>query len=179
MSPTADNGPQPPAGALRAWLKVHHCPACGSLNVRRSTIRTREAGAHAWRSPYRCRACKERFWVLSRKTRTLTIAGIVAAFAVALVVAFVIVAPPDDSATLPLDPASEEVEVLKATPPKDAAPKPASGHQALPRAAPPASPADAPPASTSAGRAPVTDGSPLPPASVGKPLRPPAQPFVK
>ena len=117
--------------------------------------------------------------MLSRKTRTLTIAGIVAAFAVAMVVAIVIVAPPDDSATLPIDPGSEEVEVLKATPPKDAAQKPASAQQASPKTEPPASPAIAPPASTGAGRAPVADGSPLPPASAEKPLRPPAQPFVK
>src|SRR3954465_1037815 len=102
MSPTTNEGPQPPPGALHAWLRVHHCPACGSLNVRRSTLRTREAGAHAWSSPYRCRACKERFWVLSRKTSTLTVAGIVAAFAAATVIAFVIVATAgDDSATLP------------------------------------------------------------------------------
>src|SRR3954465_2127170 len=109
MSPTTNEGPQPPPGALHAWLRVHHCPACGSPNVRRSTIRTREAGAHALRSPYRCRACKERFWVLSRKARTLTIAGVVGAFAVVMAIAFVIVVPPDDNpASLPLDPASEE-----------------------------------------------------------------------
>jgi predicted RNA-binding Zn-ribbon protein involved in translation (DUF1610 family) len=109
MSLTTDNGPQPPPGVLRAWFALHHCPACGSTNVRRSTIRTREVGAHALRSPYRCRACSERFWVLSRKARTLSVAGIVAGFAAVLVVAFVMVAlPDDDSAVIPIAPASEE-----------------------------------------------------------------------
>ena len=137
MSLTTRNGPQPPPGVLRAWFALHQCPACGSTNVRRSTIRSRESGAHALRSPYRCRACSERFWVLSRKARTLTVAGIVAGFAVALVVAYVIVAPSDDdSAGISPAPASEEVEVLTATPPRDAATKAASAKPVSPKQAP-------------------------------------------
>jgi len=177
MSLTTDNGPQPPPGVLRAWFALHRCPACGSTNVRRSTIRSRESGAHALRSPYRCRACSERFWVLSRKARTLTIAGIVAGFAAALVVAFAIVAD-DDSTGAPIAPASEEVEVLRPTPPRDAAPKAASARS--PTGTPAAAPsAAAPPAPVPAAKAPDADGFPPLPAGVEKPLRPPAQPFVK
>src|SRR5437899_12631623 len=44
------------------------CPACGSFNVRRSSIRAREAsGTPRVRSPYRCRECGERFTVISRR----------------------------------------------------------------------------------------------------------------
>lgn len=177
MSLTTDNGPQPPPGVLRAWFALHRCPACGSTNVRRSTLRSRESGAHALRSPYRCRACSERFWVLSRKARTLTIAGIVAGFAAALVVAFVIVAD-DDSTGVPIAPASEEVEVLTATPPRDAASKAPSARS--PTGTPAASSsAAAPPAPAPGPKAPDADGFPPVPAGVEKPLRPPAQPFVK
>lgn len=179
MSLTTDNGPQPPPGVLRAWFALHRCPACGSTNVRRSTIRSRESGVHALRSPYRCRACSERFWVLSRKARTLTIVGIVAGFAAALVFAIVIVAD-DDSTGIPIAPASEEVEVLTATPPRDAASKAASVQPVSPKGTPAASPsAAAPPAPVPAAKAPDADGFPPLPAGVDKPLRPPAKPFVK
>ena len=44
------------------------CPACNSLNVRRSSIRAAESSSHPrLRSPYRCRDCGERFWVISRR----------------------------------------------------------------------------------------------------------------
>jgi len=45
------------------------CPACGSLNVRRSLLRLSEASAPRLRlrSPHRCRDCGERFWVMSRR----------------------------------------------------------------------------------------------------------------
>ena len=62
---------------------MKQCPACGSTNVRRSTIRASERGAHAFRSPYRCEACRARYWVLSRKVRL----GVVAAGASVLTVA--------------------------------------------------------------------------------------------
>lgn len=62
---------------------MRQCPACGSTKVRRSTIRASERGAHAFRSPYRCEACRARYWVLSRKARL----GIVAAGASALTIA--------------------------------------------------------------------------------------------
>jgi len=43
------------------------CPECGGLNVRRSSIHAREELAqHTLLSPYRCRDCRERFWVVSR-----------------------------------------------------------------------------------------------------------------
>lgn len=45
------------------------CPSCKSFNARRSTVRTSEvAFRHLFLSPYRCRDCRARFWVLSRNT---------------------------------------------------------------------------------------------------------------
>lgn len=45
------------------------CPACGSLNVRRSLLHASEdvAPGPRLRSPYRCRDCGERFFVISRR----------------------------------------------------------------------------------------------------------------
>ena len=45
------------------------CPACGSFNVRKSLLHASEDRAHGprLRSPYRCRDCGERFWVISRR----------------------------------------------------------------------------------------------------------------
>ena len=45
------------------------CPACGSLNVRRSLLHASHDSASGprLRSPYRCRDCGERFWVISRR----------------------------------------------------------------------------------------------------------------
>jgi TPR repeat protein len=44
------------------------CPACKSFNVRRSSIRAAELSSRPrLRSPYRCRDCDERFWVISRR----------------------------------------------------------------------------------------------------------------
>jgi hypothetical protein len=44
------------------------CPACGSLNVRRSSLRPSELSRRPrFRSPYRCRDCGDRFWVVSRR----------------------------------------------------------------------------------------------------------------
>jgi hypothetical protein len=43
------------------------CPACKGLNVRRSSVHAAEVGArHIFLSPYRCRDCRERFWVIGR-----------------------------------------------------------------------------------------------------------------
>jgi len=48
------------------------CPACSSINVRRSTLHPSEALAKPrLRSPYRCRDCGERFWVVSRRANFL------------------------------------------------------------------------------------------------------------
>src|SRR5437867_4469900 len=62
------------------------CPACSSFNVRRSTLRPSEGLAKPrLRSPYRCRDCGERFWVVSKRANFLAslavfaiVAGIVA-----------------------------------------------------------------------------------------------------
>src|SRR2546423_8641595 len=45
------------------------CPSCGSLNLRRSVLHASEAAGPRPRlkSPYRCRDCGERFWVVSRR----------------------------------------------------------------------------------------------------------------
>jgi hypothetical protein len=58
------------------------CPACSGSNVRRSTIRGSEASAKPrLRSPYRCRDCGERFWVISRRANYLVGLAIVASVA--------------------------------------------------------------------------------------------------
>jgi hypothetical protein len=58
------------------------CPACTSVNVRRSTIRASEASATPrLRSPYRCRDCGERFWVISRRANYLVGLAVVASVA--------------------------------------------------------------------------------------------------
>ena len=44
------------------------CPDCGSANVRRSGRLESEAGEYPFHSPYRCRECEHRFWVVSRRT---------------------------------------------------------------------------------------------------------------
>lgn len=56
------------AGAVRTGV-ARRCPQCGSREVRRSQIRCAEHGDHAFRSPYRCRECNTRFWIISRRTR--------------------------------------------------------------------------------------------------------------
>ena len=45
------------------------CQSCGSLNVRRSVLHASEdhRPGPRLRSPYRCRDCGERFWVISRR----------------------------------------------------------------------------------------------------------------
>ena len=43
------------------------CPECGSTNVRRSGRLESEAAQYPFHSPYRCRDCDQRFWVVSRK----------------------------------------------------------------------------------------------------------------
>ena len=47
------------------------CPACGNGDVRRSFVRPSEAKLHRIFSPYRCRACRHRFWVVSQRARTV------------------------------------------------------------------------------------------------------------
>jgi uncharacterized protein len=44
------------------------CPACKSWNIRRSSIRGAGASSRPWlHSPYRCRDCGRRFWVVGRR----------------------------------------------------------------------------------------------------------------
>jgi uncharacterized protein len=53
------------------------CPGCGRLNTRRSSVHAYELEPrHIFLSPYRCRDCHHRFWVVSRNAYYLT--GIVA-----------------------------------------------------------------------------------------------------
>lgn len=43
------------------------CPSCKSQNARRSSVRAAEITLrHIFLSPYRCRECRTRFWVLSK-----------------------------------------------------------------------------------------------------------------
>ena len=80
------------------------CTACGSVNVRRSAVRSAEHGHHALRSPYRCQDCNARFWVPSRKLRTTVLATLAGALTIAFFAATSIVlpryAPPPLNATL-------------------------------------------------------------------------------
>ena len=43
------------------------CPNCKSLDVRRSTRDKDDLAQLLFRSPYRCRDCGEKFWVISRR----------------------------------------------------------------------------------------------------------------
>lgn len=81
-----------PAVRQRWWAR-RRCPACGSTDVRRSGLRSRESGAHPWRSPYRCRACATRFWVTSRKARASVLVATGLGFLAVLLVAFGVVLP--------------------------------------------------------------------------------------
>lgn len=59
---------------------AHKCPSCKSYNARRSTVRKSEMTLrHMFLSPYRCRDCRTRFWVLSK--RSCYFAGILVASA--------------------------------------------------------------------------------------------------
>ena len=44
------------------------CPSCGSLDVRRSNVHDAEGPARTrLQSRYRCRSCRELFWVVSAR----------------------------------------------------------------------------------------------------------------
>lgn len=72
-------------------IMSRRCPRCGSLDLRRSSFRSREERQdHILRSPYRCEECGERFWVISRKARNATmwmLALVIASGTIALVMA--------------------------------------------------------------------------------------------
>ena len=62
-------------------LMAKKCPSCKSFNLRRSTVRASEITLrHLFVSPYRCRDCRTRFWVLSQNTYYLAaiLGGLVA-----------------------------------------------------------------------------------------------------
>lgn len=61
------------------------CPRCGSFNVRRSALRSKDGPApQMLRSPYRCRDCGERFSVIGRNVYFFVAAVGVAVVAVAI-----------------------------------------------------------------------------------------------
>ena len=69
-------GPQPPPGVLRAWFSAPPLPGVQASNVRRSTVRTREAGAHAFAPARRTAAARAANGsaVRRRRQRTLSVA---------------------------------------------------------------------------------------------------------
>ena len=84
------------------------CPSCKSYNARRSTVRTSEVTLrHIFLSPYRCRDCRARFWVLSRNSYVL--AG---AFGFVVIVVFL----GWNARALMEMPRSEPEQVIKADP---------------------------------------------------------------
>jgi predicted RNA-binding Zn-ribbon protein involved in translation (DUF1610 family) len=174
MSLTNDNASQPPS-MLRAWFALHHCPACGSGNVRRSTLRGREVGAYRFHSPYRCRECNERFWVVSRGARVAAVVAVGCGLCAALLVAFLIVAPPEDDADVgvaaPNERGFEERTVPTVRAPAPPAPPVPASASEPPAATPTPASSSEPPATL-----PATAGQAR---SEARPLRPPAQPFVK
>ena len=184
--------PAPPVRPRSGWF-ARQCPSCGSTNVRRSTLRSRESATHSFKSPYRCRKCNERFWIMSRKARGLTAASIVAGVFAVLAIVYVIVSPSDDDPSY--DPTAtiiEEPQVLKApVRPLDTAPPARSTGASSPPAAPRGlADAPMPAAAPPVARVPATDApkdaepsplaAPSPPAAPDRPpLRPPVQPYVK
>lgn len=79
------------------------CPTCSSFNVRRSSILPSEASAKPrLRSPYRCRDCGERFWVISRRANYLASLAVFAI--VAGIVAWNVVGAPDGPRHEPVRP---------------------------------------------------------------------------
>lgn len=163
-TPTQGNAPQSPQGAARPWMTIHYCPTCGSDNVRRSTVRERERdiGEHKFHSPYRCRACNERFWVVSRKARTAATLAVACGVGLALLVALIVVSFSDGEADSPVPAIIDD-----STSRTDESAKPAPPLQDPLRAT------DLPPA-TKRAPTPAPDTR-----SDTRPLRPPAQPFVK
>ena len=163
-TPTHGNAPQSPQGAAPPWMTVHRCPTCGSDNVRRSTVRERErdVGEHKFHSPYRCRACNERFWVVSRKARTAAMLAVACGVGLALLVALIVVSVSDDGTDSPGPAVTDEAISASDEPAK-----------AAPALQDPLRSTDLPPPTTRAP-APAPDTK-----SDTRPLRPPAQPFIK
>ena len=56
-----------------------NCPHCGSADIRPSRVRSKDAAFHTLiYSPYRCRECRERHWVLNHRVIYTSVASIVA-----------------------------------------------------------------------------------------------------
>lgn len=56
-----------------------NCPHCGSTDIRPSRVRSKDSVFHAFiYSPYRCRDCRKRHWVLSHRFIYASVAGVVA-----------------------------------------------------------------------------------------------------
>jgi uncharacterized protein len=76
------------------------CPNCRSFDVRRSSVRTLAASTKPkLHSPYRCRICGERFWVISK--RAFYLAGVAGIAIVAAAVAWNVGGTLDDSRQRP------------------------------------------------------------------------------
>jgi uncharacterized protein len=66
---------------------IKSCPSCKSYNARRSTVQTSEITLrNIFLTPYRCRDCRARFWVLSK--HAYYAAGIFVAFVAVAVLAW-------------------------------------------------------------------------------------------
>lgn len=88
------------------------CPACSRFNVRRSSIRPAEVSAKPrLRSPYRCRDCGERFWVISRRANYLASLAVFAV--VAGIVAWNVVGAPRHEAIQPTVNAENVADTIK------------------------------------------------------------------
>ena len=67
------------------------CPNCKSLNVRRSSREEGDAEQPFYRSPYRCRDCRTKFWAFSTKIfRRIVVASVLTSIVVALLIVLAI-----------------------------------------------------------------------------------------
>jgi len=83
------------------------CPSCKSINIRRSVVRSSESTRRRlYLSPYRCRDCRTRFWVLGKKAYYQ--GALAGAVFVAAAVVWIVAARPDL-------PPSDPAEVRAAT----------------------------------------------------------------
>ena len=67
------------------------CPNCKSLNVRRSSRDPEVTDQPFYRSPYRCRDCRTKFWAFSAKLyRRIIVVGVIAGIVLVLMLAMII-----------------------------------------------------------------------------------------
>ena len=89
------------------------CPNCKSFDVRRSSVRTLAASTRPkLHSPYRCRDCGARFWVISK--RAFYLAGVAGITIVAGAVAWNAVGALDESRQRPKAAASDAASFAEA-----------------------------------------------------------------